>query len=398
MMRSLTTLLVAALAMTSSCGARHQHPDKSIGIERYGGVKDLYRFAESQRGKHGLPALGLGIVRDGKVVGLGMAGERQAGSGDWVTLDDRFDVASCAKAVTAAVAARLVEKGVVRWDMTVEEVFPELRESMLPSYSDVTLDMFLRHRSGLHRWMSTNERWSAWHRDHAQASATEQRRLFAAKVLKDQPLHAPGADAHYSNDGYLVAASMIEKVSGKAWEDSVRELLFEPLGLASMHFGVPPPGTAAVAWGHHSGLFGRPRPIAPNPAAYGVPPFGSPGGFLYSSVADLLSFVNFHIQGASGNTTLLGRDTFRRLHTPLDGQHFALGWEVETTRDGQGGIVERSIYHGGFSGSFRANMWFCPESRTGTVIVYNHGGDEKAAAYADVFYALLQAHNIHAVR
>ena len=389
MTRALTILLAGTLAMTS-CGGNSRHPGKSIGIEGYRGVKDLYELAESQRKKHGLPALGLGIVRDGTTIGLGMAGERRSGSGDWATLDDRFDVASCSKSVTATVAAMLVERGVVRWDVTVKEVFPELRQSIQAAYADVTLEMLLRHRSGLDRWMSTNERWSAWHRDHAQATATEQRRLFAATVLENQPRYTPGADSYYTNDAYLVAGSMIERVSGKAWEDSVRAMLFEPLGLTSMRFGVPPPGTAPVAWGHHSGFFGRPRSIAPDPAEYGAPPFGSPSGFLYSSVADLLSFVDFHIKGANGNATLLSRDSFTRLHAPLGNQPFAMGWEVETTRDRQGKTVERSIYHGGFSGRFRANIWFAPESRTGTVIVYNHGGDDKATACADIFQALLQ--------
>ena len=35
-------------------------------------------------------------------------------------------------------------------------------------------------------------------------------------------------------------------------------------------------------------------------------------------------------------------------------------------------------------------MWFCPESRLGMVIVYNHGGDDKVDAYAEIFYALLE--------
>jgi CubicO group peptidase (beta-lactamase class C family) len=142
--------------------------------------------------------------------------------------------------------------------------------------------------------------------------------------------------------------------------------------------------------GHESGLFGRTRAIKPDPAEYGDPPFGSPGGFLYCTIADLLRFVDFHIQGANGNGKLLSRDSFTRLHTPQEKQQYALGWEVEIERDGQGKILNRSIYHGGFSGRFRANMWFSPESRAGTVIVYNYGGDDAADAYADVFYALLE--------
>ena len=52
--------------------------------------------------------------------------------------------------------------------------------------------------------------------------------------------------------------------------------------------------------------------------------------------------------------------------------------------------MERSIYHGGFSGRSRANMWFSPENRIGMVIIYNHGGDDKVDAYKDIFYSLLK--------
>jgi hypothetical protein len=51
--------------------------------------------------------------------------------------------------------------------------------------------------------------------------------------------------------------------------------------------------------------------------------------------------------------------------------------------------VERSIYHGGYSGRSRANMWFCPESGWGTVIVYN-SGEGDGGELGEVFYALLR--------
>jgi CubicO group peptidase (beta-lactamase class C family) len=379
------TALALLAVITSSCKGANPHPGKSVGIEQYPGARDLYVFAETLRKKHGLPALGVGIVRDGKIIGLGMAGERRIASSDWATLDDPFDVASCSKSATATVAALLAERGAVRWGMKVKDVFPELRQSILPAYAEVTLDMLLRHRSGLDQWMRTNERWTKWHRDHANSNATEKRRLFVKEVFQHPPRYAPDTDTYYCNDGYLVAASMIEKVTGKAWEEAVRETLFEPLGLGTMRFGLSSP-----VWGHESRSFGRTRAVKPDPAEYGEPPFGSPGGFLSCTVADLLRFVDFHIQGANGHGRLLSHASFARLHAPLVGQHFALGWEVETKRNGQGEILERSIYHGGFSGRFRSNMWFCPESRTGTVIVYNHGGNDKADAYAEIFYALLR--------
>ena len=66
MMHIRAFLLVRILAMTSSCRDKSPHPGKSIGIEGHAGVRDLYQFADSHRKKHGLPALGVGIVRDGE--------------------------------------------------------------------------------------------------------------------------------------------------------------------------------------------------------------------------------------------------------------------------------------------------------------------------------------------
>lgn len=384
-------VLAAMFLLSSACSAQGTHPGKTIAIDTEAGARDIYAFTEARRSKHGLPALGVGIIRDGRIIGAGVAGERKIGSKDWAKLSDGFDVASCAKSVTATVAAMLVERGQARWDLTVAQAFPELVNSILPANRDVTLETFLRHRSGLDRLMSTNQRWAAWYKDHPSKTPTELRKLFAAKVLKDQPRSAPGTQTFYCNDGYLVAASMLEKVTGKAWEQTVSEMLFTPLSLKSMRFSSAAAGLdGAIVWGHEPGFLGRTVAVASDPKEYGDPPFGSPGGFLATSIPDMLRYIDFHIQGANGKASLLKAESFKFLHTPLQGEQFALGWEVEATRDAAGRVVEHSIYHGGFSGRARANMWFCPESKTGTVIVYNHGGDDKANAYADIFFALLR--------
>jgi CubicO group peptidase (beta-lactamase class C family) len=179
---------------------------------------------------------------------------------------------------------------------------------------------------------------------------------------------------------------MIEKASGMAFEDLARQRVFTPLKMDSAGYG---PGTdktkGELAWGHGT----RGRAVKPETAEYGDPPFGSPGGFLYCSVPDLLRYVDLHARGADANSQLLKRESFDRLHAPLKGQQYALGWFVEVTRNADGQIFERSIYHGGYSGRTGANMWFCPESGWETVIVCNSGkgGEFKMG---EVFYALLR--------
>jgi CubicO group peptidase (beta-lactamase class C family) len=156
--------IAALLALLSACGPAH--PGKSPGIEKHAGARDLYRFAEAQRRKHGLPALGVGIIYRGRIAGLGMAGERAAGSGEWATLDDAFDVASCSKSVTATLAAMLVEQDKIRWDTRIDEVFPELKGVIHPGFAGATLAKFLSHRAGLQHELNRNDRWAGWHQRH----------------------------------------------------------------------------------------------------------------------------------------------------------------------------------------------------------------------------------------
>ena len=393
-------LLGSIVVSYFSCQARRAPHQKSLGIEAYPEAQDLYAFTEAQRAKYGWPALGVGVIFRGKIVGLGMAGERKLRSGDWATLDDRFEVGSCAKSITAMLAAMLVEEGKLRWDDRITDILPTVQAVALPDYADVTLEQLLGHRSGLDQWMRLNELWSAWHREHAEVDATEKRMAFAAAALRRPPKYQPGTQHYYCNDGYLIAGSMIEKASGMAFEDLARQRVFTPLKLNSAGYG---PGTdktkGELAWGHGVAtrevnriidqLAGRGRAVKPESAEFGEPPFGSPVGFLYCSVPDLLRYVDLHARGAEAHSQLLKPESFDRLHTPLKGQQYALGWEVEVTRNAGGQVVERSIYHGGYSGRSRANMWFGPESGWGTVIVCNSGKGD-GSQMGEVFYALLR--------
>lgn len=386
---SLVVLLTAV-----ACGSPPAHPGRSPGIERHPGVRDLHRLAEVSRLKYGLPAVGLGIVHRGRVVGLGMAGERAAGSGDWATLDDAFDVASCAKSVTATVAAIMVERGTVRWDTTLGEAFPEIRAGMPPALAGVTLEQLLRHRSGLAHELNRNARWADWQHRHRSQSPAAQRLAFTAAALRRPPRSTPGSESFYTSDGYVVAGTLLERVTGTDWDTLARAALFEPLGLHSMRYGIAArrPGTEAVA-GHEPGWFGRPRVIAADPAEYGAKPFGAPAGFLFTTVPDLLRYLDFHIQGANGGGSLLRPASFAHLHRSAGGDPYALGWMSEARRDARGIVVEHSVYHGGYSGRGRANMWFVPETQWGTVIVTNDGrGDESISA--GIFSALLQEYGL----
>ncbi|WP_198085247.1 serine hydrolase, partial [Variovorax sp. E3] len=146
-----------------------------------------------------------------------------------------FAIDADAKAMTAVIAARLVERGLIRWDTRIAEALPELRREMLPAYRGATLDDLLAHRAGLPPFTAREEfrRFLGLLPAHpdAQLASDSGRRLFFARWLLQQP---PAADTGflYSNAGYALAATMLERASGQNYHALFEQEVARPLGIA----------------------------------------------------------------------------------------------------------------------------------------------------------------------
>jgi CubicO group peptidase (beta-lactamase class C family) len=99
--------------------------------------------------QYGLPAVTAAVVRDGRLIAAGAIGTRRIGSDIPVTINDRFHIGSDTKAMTALLAAMLVEAGKLRWDATVGAIFPELVATMAAGVAGITLEQLLSHTSGI---------------------------------------------------------------------------------------------------------------------------------------------------------------------------------------------------------------------------------------------------------
>jgi CubicO group peptidase (beta-lactamase class C family) len=102
-----------------------------------------------QSQQNNLPALAAAVVVKGKLVAVGTTGTRRAGTAIPVTQDDRFHLGSDTKAMTALLAAMMIEDGKLQWDSTLAQVFPELAAGMDARLQQVTITQLLSHTSGL---------------------------------------------------------------------------------------------------------------------------------------------------------------------------------------------------------------------------------------------------------
>lgn len=333
---------------------------------------------EQVRAQYKLPALAAVVVKGDRIVARGAVGVRRTGSSTPVTADDQFHIGSCTKSMTATLAAMFVEQGKLGWKTTIAEAFPELKAEMHPQYRVVTLEQLLGHRAGIARdaekivpglW---KEIWNQ------KGTPTEQRLFVVCSVVTRPPEAEPGTRYTYSNFGYSIAGAMLERVGKDSWENLMRKMLFEPLGMRSAGFGAPgTPGREDQPWGHQM-IGGQIKAIAPGPSPGPDNPAGiGPGGIVHCSLDDLARYALFHMRGARGEGSLLSGEghllkpeSFRRLHTPPPGQKYALGW----------GIAERpwakgvALTHTGSNNMWHAVVWIAPQAEFAVVVATNAGG------------------------
>src|SRR5258707_13125694 len=89
------------------------------------------------------------VLRGERIIAQGAAGVRKRGTAERITLDDRFHLGSCTKAMTATLVAMLVEEGKLNWTTTLGELFADTVKPMHPAWEKVTLRQVLAHRAGL---------------------------------------------------------------------------------------------------------------------------------------------------------------------------------------------------------------------------------------------------------
>ena len=368
--------------------------------------------------------LAAAVLRGERIIAQGVAGVRKRGSAERITLEDRFLLGSCTKAMTATLVALLVEEGKLNWTTTLGEVFARTAKPMDPAWDKVTLRQVLTHRAGLRLEPDGLGGLNELVRPpRARPGTLPQQRLEAARqALSRPPGFPPDTKYWYSNVGYVLAGAVLEQLTGRAWEELMRERLFQPLGIRTGGFGPLPKtfGTDGTeqAWGH-SPFLGK--PLDPRSPAAELPLFVGPAGMAHMTVTDWAKFIAFHLRGDPANphcqAALLKRDTFAELHAVTPTTPYSMGWVMrgitrlatgdagpavayragwfisksnwaKGTRSGDTG---RRLWHGGSIGISHSGVCLAPEIDFAVLVACNRGLDIALWKSRQVVRALIRA-------
>jgi CubicO group peptidase (beta-lactamase class C family) len=315
---------------------------------------------------HNVPGAALALIKDGSIVLEKGYGFRDLAAQAPVTTATLFNIGSISKSFTALGVAQLVDQHQVDLDAPVIRYIPDLRLSDPQATQAVTLRQLLSHTSGL----PADEQWPQ------QVPAT---RNGIVSEFASMPITAqPGTRFQYCSRCIVLAAYVLERITGQSWEAYTRMHTFAPLGISTASFG--PPGLEKAPDRaqpyRHDGVLGQ-VPVPWSRLQY-LRPLGPAGG-IDANVADMARYALFQLgDGTMSGRRVLSAQMMAELHrpetavgvdwrpaAPAENLHYSLGW---FTADIHGVHL---VYHNGENPGFRAAVVLAPYFQAGVVILTN---------------------------
>ncbi len=185
-----------------------------------GRLKGLDVFAEKILKDFQAPGVSIAVIEKNKVVYTGGFGFRDVEKKLPVTANTLFAIGSCSKAFTASLVGMLQKEGLVDIDKPVRDYLPELKFKNDYTNKHITLRDMMTHRSGLPR------------HDASWYGSTATRKELLSRIEFLEPSLELRQGYQYNNFMFMAQGVVIEKLTGKSWEQNVKERIFAPLGMS----------------------------------------------------------------------------------------------------------------------------------------------------------------------
>jgi CubicO group peptidase (beta-lactamase class C family) len=268
---------IVGLALAVTClvavpGAQPAAPPKLA--DAFADVDRLFKAFVAER--H-VPGAAWGIIVDGQVAHVGVAGVREVGSKAPVDADTVFRIASMTKSFTAMSILKLRDEGKLSLDDPAERYVPEMAGMKYPT-SDaprITIRHLLSHAEGF-------PEDNPWGDRHLADTEDQLSRMLRAGIPFS---NAPGIAYEYSNYGFAILGRIVSNVSKMKYGDYVAANILRPLGMASTTLEPSEVAANRLVHGYRwEDERWKDEPLLANGS------FGSMGGML-TSVRDLSRYV-----------------------------------------------------------------------------------------------------------
>jgi CubicO group peptidase (beta-lactamase class C family) len=266
--------------------------------------------------------------------------------------EDGHPIASVTKQFTAAAVLQLAEAGKLSLDDPIGRFFPYAP----PGWAAITVRHLLNHTSGLPELDATALASLDVTRQHSVDEV-----VALIQDVSGELTFAAGSSFAYVNAGYYLLGAIIERASGLAYGQYLRQHVFEPLGLASSSFDMAYPPHLAQGYRVVEG--------APLPVQLVHPSLTYAVGGVVSTARDLLAW-----QRALAEGSVVAPETYQVMAAPTA---LTYGYGLWT---GHPACAE-AVHHGGRIRGFESQLLNCAADDVGLVVLLNSNPVDPAAAY-----------------
>jgi serine beta-lactamase-like protein LACTB len=271
-----------------------------------------------------------------------------------------YRVGSVAKLVTDVAIMRMVEGGRFDLDVPLADYVPDFQPAN-PFGDPITLRQLMSHYSGLVREPPVGHYF-----DPSEPTLAE----TVASINRTELVYRPGTRIKYSNAALAAAGYALELLEGRPFDDVIREVIFNPLGMVSSSFVPTPELDSRMADGVMWWVDGTKTPAPAFQIAM------QPAGSMYSTVEDLATFGRVLLNGGTADgATIVSPETLEEMWTPQlvepsPNWMFEVGLGFSLVSDFEGTLLAR---HGGGVYGFSTELSLLPRERIGVMVATNRG-------------------------
>lgn len=341
-------------------------------------LAEMAQLLNRYRASHQLPGLAVSMIIDGEVVyteGFGRADINSVYS--LVNADTVFSIQGITEIFTASALVHLQEHASFDLHAPIAEYLPYCNHDKA-GHQSITTAHLLSHTAGfnepyrlvpmldseLYAFIKHMPEYQAMFENMPDIDRLRNELTTRAEVaqylLTLKRSSSPGEVFHHFNDGYLIAADVLEKVSGKSWEEYVTTHIIEPLGLSSTTVNAPvDTAKEKIATYYMKGI----GDSIETPTPYNLT--GAPAGSMFTTAADLSTYLIAQMSPG----LLLSESSLKHMQSPevkIDEQVAqGLGWKI---RDIEGlKVVEQTGSYPGISSA----VTLLPDKKFGLVLLCN---------------------------
>jgi CubicO group peptidase (beta-lactamase class C family) len=322
------------------------------------------RWVDSALAAWHVVGAGVGIIVDGQIVYTKGHGFRDRDKQLPATTQTLFAIGSSSKAFTVFALGTLVDQGRIAWDTPVVDYLPWFRMYDPEVTRRLSVRDLVTHRSGLPRHDLV------WYNNRSVSREDLVRRLRYLPPNKDLR-----ETFQYNNLMFVTAGYLVGTLEGSSWEDAIRSLVFQPLGMTGSDF--------SVAEAQRAADYSLPYEVR-NDTIRQMPfrdiNLVGPAGSINSSVDDMLKWVRMQLSdGTVDGKRVIQAATLRDMHSPhmpiglsdqkeFGAQDYGMGWFLTSYRG------HYRVSHGGNIDGFSALVTLYPQDGVGLVVLTNQNG------------------------